>query len=293
MFTKPRNLSALTLALLASLTMGLAQTASAALVATDLNAGGTESGFSDGGDPQLDGWQGSSNVFISAATDLTYANYAITQTGTPGNVYAANTPHNDRMDSRNLSTAMSGDIWFSALVNVTSGSNFAGLAFDSDFTTGGTERFSHALSELRVLLTPTQLIVDMDGGTGPAATGSETGTFAADTTHLILGMMNVGAGNDTLSIWIDPDVNASGGPNGLPTANFTSTTVDFMDSVSRIGVPISWNGSSSPHVDAIRVSDTASAFTDVTGVAVVPAPAALPAGLVMLGLAAMRRRRIA
>jgi len=257
----------------------------ALVVATDLNTGGTETGFSGG-------WVGSNNVFISAATDLTYASYAITQTGTPGNVYAANTPHNDRMDSRNLSAAMSGEIWFSALVNVTSGSNFAGLAFDSDLTTGGVERYSHQLSELRVLLTPTSLLVDMDGGAPPTATGTETGSFAADTTHLILGKMNVGVGNDTVSVWVDPDVNAAGGPGGLPTANFTSTTVDFMDSVSRIGVPISWNGSSSPHVDAIRVSDTSTAFTDVTGVVPEPSTFALSAlGLIGLLVCGRRRRR--
>lgn len=194
------------------------------------------------------------------------------------------------MDSRNLAAAMSGEIWFSALVNVTSGSNFAGLAFDSDLTTGGTERYSHQLSELRVLLTPTTLLVDLDGGDPPTATGTETGTFTVGTTHLILGSMTVGAGNDSLSVWVDPDVNAAGGPGGLPTANFTSTTVDFMDSIARIGVPISWNGSSSPHVDVIRVSDTGTAFQDVTGVAV-PEPSSALLLLAGGGLALTVRRR--
>jgi hypothetical protein len=262
--------------------LGLTGTASAAVVSTDLNAGGTESGFSGG-------WVGSNNAFISTATDLTYANYSITQTGTPGSVLAVNTANNDRMDSRNLAASMSGDIWFSALVNVTAGSNFGGLSFAKDLYTGGANRYSHALSELRVVLTPTSLIVDMDGGTGPAATGGETGTFVAGTTHLILGSMNVGAGNDTLSVWIDPDVNASGGPSGLGTANFSSTTVDFMDEINKIGAPMSWNGTTSPHVDAIRMSNDADAFFDVTGVAV-PEPSTT-ALLGLGGLALILRRR--
>ncbi len=266
--------------------LGLTGTASAALVSTDLNAGGTESGFSAG-------WVGSSNIRITTpGSDLTYANYNITQTGTPGSVYSANTNHNDRMDSRNLSAAMSGDIWFSVLVNVPSLDHFAGISFDSDLTTGGVERYSHALSELRVVLTPTSLVVDMDGGAPPTATGGETGTFAAGTTHLILGKMTVGVGNDSLSVWIDPDVIAAGGPGGLGAANFTSTTVDFMDSVSRIGVPIRDDSvvDDTAHVDAIRVSDTGTAFTDVTGVAIIPEPSTT-ALLGLGGLALILRRR--
>ena len=240
--------------------IGLAGSASADLVATDLNTGGTESGFSGG-------WVGSSNIRISAASDLTYANYLITQTGTPGNVYSANTSSNDRMDSRNLTTAMSGEIWFSLLVNVPALDNFAGISFDSNATTAAPDRYSHALSELRVLLTPSSLIVDMDGGAPPTATGGETGSFAAGTTHLILGRMTVGAGNDTLDVWVDPNLIGATGPGDLPAANFTSTTVDFMDSVGRIGVPISDDSviDDTAHVDAIRVSDTVTAFEDVTG----------------------------
>jgi len=246
------------------LTLGVAGTSNAALVVTDLNTGGTDTGFAPGGSPN--GWQGSGNVFITAASDLTYANYFISQSGTPGNVYACNTAHNDRMDSRNLAASMSGDIWFTALVNVPAGAGFAGLSFDSDLYVSGAARYSHQLSELRVVLTSSALIVDMDGGAPPTATGTETGTFAAGTTHLILGHLNVGAGNDTIEVWIDPDLRAVSGPGDLPGANFTSTTVDFMDSIARIGVPLSWNASASPHIDAIRLSDTASAFEDVTGV---------------------------
>lgn len=262
--------------------MSIVGVADAGFVAADMNAGGAETGFANP-------WDGSNNIFIADALDLTYANYGITQTGTTNRVYAANTTSTDRMDSRNFSAAMSGEIWFSALVKVTSGSAFAGLSFDEDLEVGNkpASSYSHQLSELRILLTPSSLIVDMNGGNPPAASGGETGSFSADTTHLILGQMIVAAGNDSLNVWIDPDVNAAGGAGGVGAANFTSTTVDFMDSVSRVGVPISWNGSSSPHVDAIRISDTNTAFVDVTGV--VPEPGSL-ALLALGGLLVARRR---
>lgn len=245
--------------ILTIVTLGLAAASHAGLVATDLNSGGTETGFSGG-------WTGSGNVFIVTASDLSYASYGITQTGTPGGVYACNTTHNDREDSRNVAAVMSGEIWFTALVTVPAGAGFAGLSFDDTATTGGKDRYSHGLSELRVVLTSGALIVDMDGGAPPTATGTETGSFASGTTHLMLGQLIVAAGNDTVHVWIDPNVTAAGGPGGLPTANFTSTTVDFMDSMAQIGVPLSWNNTASPHVDAIRLSDTATAFEDVTGI---------------------------
>jgi large repetitive protein len=268
MTTSPKRSKLITVLAAVVLICGLAGTASAALVATDLNSGGTDTGFSDASDPYLDGWQGSSNIRMTSPGDLTYANYFITQSGTPGNVYSGNTASTDRMDSRNMAAAMSNEVWFTFLVNVPAAGNWTGLSFDSNLTTGGAERYSHASSELRVLLSSSALLVDMNGGTPPTATGTETGTFAAATTHLVLGYMNLVSGNDTLSVWVDPDLTAVSVPADLPGAHFTSTTVDFADSIARIGVPNSDStASDAVHVDAIWLSDTASAFYDVTGVA--------------------------
>jgi large repetitive protein len=224
-----------------------------ALVATDLNTGGIDIGF--GG-----AWAGSGNLNIIGAADLAYANYGITQTGTTERIYSSNTAHTDRQDSRALASAMSGDIWFSILVNVPSGGAFAGLAL---FTAVPSPTYSHAGADVRVLMSDSQLIVDLDGAALPAGTGS----YAAGTTHLLLGQINVVAGNDTISVWVDPDLSSVGEPGDLPAATYTSTTVDFSDSIGALGVPGAIGGAATEvYMDAIWLSDRSTAFVDVTGV---------------------------
>ena len=50
--------------------------------------------------------------------------------------------------------------------------------------------------------------------------------------------MMVSCGADSLSVWVDPDLTAIGGPGGLPAPDFTSTTVDFATSITDIGAAI-------------------------------------------------------
>ena len=235
------------------LSFGLAATSSADLVATDLNDGGADEGFT--GD-----WTGSNNVFIIEAPDLTYANYGITQTGEllQQKVYAANAGP-DRQDKRSVATPMSGTIWFSVLVNVPAGSEYAGLTFNNF---NDSQPWNPIDTEARILLTPSELQVGSNG----EATTTGTGTFDAGTTHLLLGQMNIAAGNDTLNVWVDPNLNLVGGPGGLPAANFTSTDIDFTDLIANIGVAGRKGGGSDVSADAIRVSNTVTAYEDVTGV---------------------------
>jgi hypothetical protein len=190
----------------------LAGTSVAGLVATDLNTGGTDTGFSGG-------WAGSRNRFPVATNDITYANYFITQSGTTNYVYGGNNSHPDRMDSRDLAAAMSGEIWFSILVDVPPDGGFAGLSFHSDTLAEQSADYSHNQADLRVVLSTSQLWVDWEGGAVNAAwtPDAATGSFAAGT-HLLLGQMNVVAGNDMLSVWVDPDLTAVGGPGDLPAA---------------------------------------------------------------------------
>jgi len=96
----------------------------------------------------------------------------------------------------------------------------------------------------------------------------------------------VAAGNDTLSVWVSPDLTAVSGPGDLPAANFTSTTVDFTDSIANLGVAGSKGAAAEVYIDAIRLSDTETAFEDVTGV---PEPTTF--ALVAFGLLGLARRR--
>ncbi len=221
------------------------------LVATDLNTGGTDIGFSGG-------WVGSTNVFMTNASDLTYANYGITQAGTTQQVYISNTTHGDRQDSRALATAMSGEMWFSVLVNVPTGGDFAGLSFHS---VTPSQPYQHSEADLRVAMSDSQLKVSFNGGAW-----NDVGSFAAGTTHLILGQMTVVAGTDTISVWVDPDLSAVSDSSDLPTADLTKTTIDFTDSITVLGVPGKTGSASQVYIDAIRLSNTEAAFVDVTGV---------------------------
>lgn len=259
------------------MTLALAGTARAAFVASDLNDGGADTGFSDA-------WHnGSNNVFIFEAPDLTYANYGITQTGTTQKIMTSNAGP-DRQDVRTLTTAMAGDIWFTVLVNVPAGGNYAGLTFNNFGNS-----YDPITTDARILMGDTQLEVGFNG----AAAATATGTFTAGVTHLLLGYMNVGAGNDTLNVWVDPDLTLPlKSAADLPTANFTSTTVDFASSLTDIGAAGSIGTAEEVYSDAYRLSDTATAFEDVTGVAFIPEPStAILATLGLVGLCLRRRKK--
>jgi len=225
-----------------------------ALVATDMNVGGLDTGF-DGGF-----YEGSKHVFITNAPDLVYPNYGIVQTGTTEKVYAVNA-RPDRQDLRDLATAMTGEIWFSVLVNVPDGASYAGLTFNSRGDT-----YDPVATDARILMSPNQFQVGFKGNKPIPGKG----TFAAGKTHLLLGQMKVVSGNDTLSVWVDPDLTGVRSPDELPAASFTSTTVDFADSITQLGVAgRRGNGESDAMLDAIRLSNHATAFSDVTGVRIV------------------------
>jgi hypothetical protein len=224
------------------------------LVAADINVGGLDTGF-DGGF-----YRGSKHVFITNAPDLVYPNYGIVQTGTTDRIYAANAA-SDRQDLRDLATAMTGEIWFSVLVNVPDGASYAGLTFNSSGAT-----YDPVATDARILMTPNKLQVGFKGGEPIPARG----TYTAGKTHLLLGHMIVVSGNDTLSVWVDPDLTTVHSPEALPAANFTSKNVDFTNSITKLGVAGSrGQGKSYAMLDAIRLSNLATAFSDVTGVRIV------------------------
>ena len=132
-------------------------------------------------------------------------------------------------------------------------------------------------------------------GLGATLQGTADGaTMALGSDTLILGQLLIDpSGNETLSIWVNPDV--SGGIPGLGTASTSlSEQAGSLDSgIARVGIQSYSSDNQGGVVDAFVVSDATDpnqAFADVSGVLVVPEPSStLLTLLASLGL--LRRRR--
>lgn len=241
-------------------------------------------------------------VVISTASNLTYSGggYNITQTGTglvQGN-FGDGTGTNSafRGSNRTFSTGMSGTIWFSILLSNTDSTAHTGVSFNSDITgISDTPATDYDVTPFRVDLSNTTAQLYFGSTTTAAATGS--GTYAVGSTHLLVGSLTVGAGNDSVSVWIDPSDLSNLGAADLSS----SGAADLGGTLSRFGVfdyglnDVQAGGGNHGKVDALRISDgggsSSAAFTAVTGVSTVPEPGRTT--LFSLGLAVliMRRRR--
>jgi len=119
------------------------------------------------------------------------------------------------------------------------------------------------------------------------------GDLAVDTTYLVLGKVTPQSGNDQVGLWFDPDVTPYSSEadflaNVSPSSNHTSTDF-FTGNVANVYVTIYRHGDyDAAYMDSLVLSDTETAFADVTGV---PEPATL--GLLALGGLALIRRRTA
>jgi hypothetical protein len=265
----------------------------------------------DGQGSATGGWGGAwgtgaagttSRVIINTASNLTYAGggYSITQTGTglvQGN-YGDGTGTNSsfRGSNRTFSAGMSGTIWFSILVSNTDSTAHTGVSFNSDITgISDTPTTDYDATPFRVDLFNTTAQLYFGSTTSPVATGS--GTYAVGSTHLLVGSLTVGAGNDSVSVWIDPSDLGNLGAADLSS----SGAADLGGNLSRFGVfdyglsDVLGTGGNHGKVDALRISDgggsSSAAFTAVTGFTTVPEPGRMT--LLSLGVAflGMRRRR--
>ncbi len=130
-------------------------------------------------------------------------------------------------------------------------------------------------------------------------TTTTSNAYATGSTHLILGMWTVGAGNDQLDVWVDPNLSANVTLAQLGTPVFSANSANLGAEILRVGVLGHGTGTVKANLDALYVSNTAGqssqgqsqAFYEVTGVHLVPEPATT--ALLVLGLAAriIRRRR--
>lgn len=263
------------------------------------NQGGTGNGWGTAWGAGSLGTTG--RVVVSTASNLSYSGggYNITQTGTglvQGNYGdGTGTTSSFRGSNRVFSTGMSGTIWFSILLNNTDATAHTGVSFNADITgisdTPGTD---YDVTPFRVDLFNTTAQLYFGSTTIAAATGA--GTYAVGSTHLMVGSLTVGSGNDSVNVWLDPtDL------GNLGTADLSASGADLGNTLSRFGVfdyglsDVQGTGGTHGKVDALRISDgggsSSAAFTAVTGFSSVPEPgraALLVLGFLMLGL---RRRR--
>lgn len=192
------------------------------------------------------------------AGDLTAppaTHYAVPQSGTAHSVQ--NTDGTTSMETRTLSPALTGDtVWFSFLLkqpSASAGSNAGsrgGICFNQPTT-------SAVPNNPRVMALGSQLNAWLTGSSQIALNS----IFTADTTALVVGRILVNdSGNDTLSLWVNPDVNAIGAPlASYSTADFIGTT-----GITTVSVQ-SYGGGNGGAVDGLRISDAADAYNQVTG----------------------------
>lgn len=164
---------------------------------------------------------------------------------------------------------LAGDVWFSFLMETDSSHRYDCLQFNahSDIPYDGDDytRGSGA-SRMEVGIDGSQLRVTCGAGDVLGVDG----LMASRQTHLILGKLTVGSGADTITVWADP-TNLRNLGTGL------TNSVDIGDSLYLVGLGSYRGGNTSDNIfaayDALRISNNATAFGDVTGV--VPEPGAL------------------
>lgn len=268
----------------------IAVSGNAALIVVDFNdltAGGING--QAGGTGFSGSWNGSAGGTV-AAGNLTSALYPLTQTGTAQRYQSVNAT-GLRQNFRTVASSPTGEVWFSLLAQVDEAANRAGFSLNAPtgtpFDNTGT---------VYAYLTGTTLNYSFGSGTAGTVTSANT----LGSTALIVGRMNIvgGGGADSITLWINPDLVAN--PNIFDyTPVYSSSSVDFLDTISTLGVVAARSLTSGPsgagQVDNIRFSDgngnAAQAYLDVTG-AVIPEPATAALGAAgVLGFLLYRWRR--
>jgi hypothetical protein len=251
-----------------------------------LQGKGGGSGWSGNWGASTGGGALTSRVLADSSANLTSPLYNITQSGTG---YAYGDYNAFRGINRYVEPDLAGAGWFSALVRNTNAAYHAGIEFNThaDAPYAGSD---YAQGPWDVELSGTSLIARYNG-----VNSASLATLALNQTHLILGRLTLGAGNDTMEVWADPlDMLSLGSPL------FSAGSANMGADLYLAGVFAFGNVNNNPalregRVDALRISDgdgsANDAFTDVTGI-VIPEPVTLVlAALAVAGMGGYLRRR--
>lgn len=227
-------------------------------------------------------WANNASPDYHPGVRLTYADPNYDNTPNGGNaddgaagVIVGGGVNSGQVATRSFAAPLTGTVWVSALLRYTEAAAASPTVGEGllwfDKTANATANF---------------IAIRNNAGDGQAVlryagTDTKIGSFAKDTTHLLLARLTVGAVNDSISFWVDP--NLSGGEAGLPAPTLSTSGADaYGPALEDIGVSFAYDGS---FIDAIRVSNDADGFARV-----IPEPAGLSL-LAMGGLLALHRRR--
>jgi len=259
--------------------------AAAGLVVADFNDLSTGNLNGQAGGTGLSGaWDSTTGTILVGSGDLSSSLYNIVQSGTPQSIYGT---HSDgRQQNRALSTPLSGEVWFSFLARNDGSGDRSGITFDnSGYTTN---------NKGQLLLLDENIRFNLVNGPSAGQYVQVNNVLTYGQTALLVGQLIVGSGNDSLKLWVNPDL--AGDPFALEslTPVLSTTAFDFGDDVTRIGVlSYYWSagGPTGGLVDNFRLSDEWNAFSQVTG-ADIPEPLTLALlGFASAGIARYVRRR--
>jgi len=243
----------------------------------------------DGANPTVNGFDGAwsanndtnNGQFVTTSGGLTYSGL-----GTSGGAVDWNRSNSGGgfVANKNWSRNYSGSIAGSTQTEV-----WGSLLFRYNSTYQGTSNFDYNWGN--AFLTPNLVITvdDTNGDSISFATQSANVTLDADTTYLILWKSVGDFANDTLDVWLNPDL--SGGESGIGDGNLIDFTGGYRSNDTTVGTALdgsfSFGGgtSQSATYDEFRIG---ASFADV---APVPEPSAGLLFVIGLGALCLRRRK--
>jgi hypothetical protein len=163
---------------------------------------------------------------------------------------------------RSFATVSTGDLYFSALVKVTTAPT------NEHYFLHFNEGAGFTVFPVRVFVAATTGGVTFGlSWEGANAGATKTGTFSLNSTHLIVARLQMfgGTANDTASLWIDPSSSSFGNTEPTPYATDTSTLSNYVAVANGIRAFDMRAASTNQHgdieIDEIRVGTT---WADVT-----------------------------
>lgn len=204
--------------------------------------------------------------------NLTSPLYTLSQTGTALSVQTTNAAATSvaAQAGRVLAVPLSGTIWFSFLAQLTDGDDRVALSINPssyDGSAGGLDG--------DFIFVGTGTGGDFRVRRGPALTSVTVASNLVQngtTVNLVVGKITVndpqtaGGTNDTVQVWLNPNLIGVSGPSQMPAPSFSNSAMDWISggAVASIGV-ISYGASDGGILDNIRISSGFYAFCDVTG----------------------------